>query len=361
MAENNTESQENKPTAIRKKKNKKLVFLTNLLVFLVALTALIFVVKYYFHIGDKNYTNDAQVEAYINPINTRVSAYIKEIRFEEHQAVKKGDTLIVLDASEIEIKVTQAEAALLNAVAGKKTTKSTINTIANNTSVIDANLAGAKSNLWNAEQNLTRYKNLLADEAVTQQQYDGIKTQYDAAKAQYQSLLGQRKSVNYSVQEMGGRVDMSDAGIKQAEAALDMAKLNLSYTVITAPYDGIMGRRIVNEGQLLNPSQQVATIVNNKQKWIIANYRETQLENIALGKEITIKVDALDGKAYKGVVSAISAATGSKYSTIPVDNSTGNFVKVQQRIPVRIDFTEANSKEDLALLRVGMNVNVIFD
>jgi membrane fusion protein (multidrug efflux system) len=160
---------------------------------------------------------------------------------------------------------------------------------------------------------------------------------------------------------MDGRIEMSQAGIKQAEAALDLAKLNLSYTVITAPYDGFMGRRKVNEGQLLNPSQQVASIVTNDKKWVIANFRETQMEDITVGKELTIEVDALGGKAFKGKVSSISAATGSKLSTIPVDNSTGNFVKVQQRIPVRIDFTEDNSEEDLNSLRVGMNVNIIVE
>ena len=338
--------------------NKKLVFFTNLSVFLIAVIALFLVVKYYFHIGDKNFTNDAQIEAYINPINTRVSAYIKEIRFEEHQMVKKGDTLVILDDSEIKVRVAQAEAAYLTALAGDKTTKSTVHTIANNTSVIDANIAGAKSNLWNAEQNLKRFENLLEGEAVTQQQYEGIKTKHDAAKAQYQALLGQRKSIQYSLREMDGRIEMSQAGIKQAQAALDFAKLNLSYTVITAPYDGFMGRRKVNEGQLLRPSQQLATIVADAKKWVIANFRETQMEKIIIGRTINIEVDALGGKKYKGIITSISPATGSKLSTIPVDNSTGNFVKVQQRIPVRIDFTEENTKEDLKRLRVGMNVDI---
>tara|TARA_R110000744_G_scaffold325657_2_gene431498 strand:- start:14196 stop:15263 length:1068 start_codon:yes stop_codon:yes gene_type:complete len=355
MSNNNTQTEK------KAGKNKKLALVTNILVFIAALVALFFVVKHYFHIGDKNFTNDAQVEAYINPINTRVSAYIKEIRFEENQKVKKGDTLVILDDSEIKAKVLQAEAAYLNALGGDKTTKSSVNTIANNTSIIEANMAGAKSNYENAAKDLERFKNLLKEEAVTQQQYDGIKTKYDAAKAQYDALLGQRKSVNYSLREMDGRIEMSQAGIKQAEAALELAKLNLSYTVITAPYDGFMGRRVVNEGQLLNPSQQVASIVTDDKKWVIANYRETQMEDITVGKELTIEVDALGGKEFKGVVTSISAATGSKLSTIPVDNSTGNFVKVQQRIPVRIDFSEKNNAEDLKLLRVGMNVNVTVD
>mgnify|MGYP005988801075 FL=1 len=355
MSDNNTQTEK------KASKNKTLVLITNILVFIAALVALFFVVRHYFHIGDKNFTNDAQVEAYINPINTRVSAYIKEIRFEENQKVKKGDTLVILDDSEIKSKVTQAEAAYLSALAGEKTAKSSVNTISNNTSIIEANIAGAKSNLEFAEKDLMRFKNLLKDEAVTQQQYDGINTKYEAAKAQYNALLGQRKSVNYSLREMDGRIEMSQAGIKQAEAALELAKLNLSYTVITAPYDGFVGRRKVNEGQLLNPSQQVATIVTDDKKWIVANYRETQMEDITVGKKLTIEVDALGGKEFIGVVTSISAATGSKLSTIPVDNSTGNFVKVQQRIPVRIDFSEENKAEDLKLLRVGMNVEVTVD
>ncbi|NLP58008.1 HlyD family secretion protein [Lutibacter sp. B1] len=351
-------SEKQKQHSKKAKKNKRLVFFTNLFVFVVALIALIWAIKFYFHIGDRNFTNDAQIEAYINPVNTRVSAYIKEIKFEEHQEVKKGDTLILLDDSELKTQLMQAEAAYLNAVAAEKTTRSSINTIANNSNVIEANIVGAKSNLWNAEQNLKRYKNLLQDEAVTQQQYDAIKTQYDAAKAQYKSLQGQLKSVDYSIQEMGGRVDMSKATVKQAEAALEMTKLNLSYTVITAPYNGIMGRRLVNVGQLLQPSQQVATIVEDNKKWVVANFRETQMRKIKIGEKINVKVDALDGKKYEGIVTAISAATGSKYSSVPVDNSTGNFVKVQQRIPVRIEFTEANTPESIDMLRVGMNVNI---
>ena len=139
---------------------------------------------------------------------------------------------------------------------------------------------------------------------------------------------------------------------------LDMARINLSYTVITAPYDGIMGRRLIIEGQLVQPGQQLGTIVLNGQKWVTANFLESQMPGVRIGEKITITVDALGGKQLVGKVTAISAATGAKYSNVPVDNSTGNFVKVQQRIPVRIEFTAASKKEDLDQLRAGMNVNV---
>ena len=151
---------------------------------------------------------------------------------------------------------------------------------------------------------------------------------------------------------------LNEAEIKRAENALAMAKLNLSYTVITAPHDGIMGRRTINIGQLLNPSQQVATIVDSKNIWVTANYREKQMENVKIGGLAKIKVDALGGKVFEGKITAISGATGAKYSAVPLDNSTGNFVKVQQRLPVRIEFTKENKPEDLEQLRAGMNLEV---
>lgn len=339
-------------------KHKLRVTIINLFVFLIVAAALVWVAVNYLHISDDNYTNDAQVEAFINPVNTRVSAYIKEIRFIEHQPVKKGDTLVILDDREIRTQVGQAEAAYLNALAAKHTAASSVRTVRNNISVVEANMAAAKARLWNAEQNLKRYESLLKDEAVTRQQYDQIRTEYDAQKAQYESLVNQRNTTSLSATETATRLDINDAEIKRTAAALEMARLTLSYAVITAPHDGVMGRRMINEGQLLQPGQQVATIVTSDNKWVVANYREKQMSGIQIGKKMKIKVDALEGKEYEGVVTAISAATGSKYAAVPVDNATGNFVKVQQRIPVRIEFTGANKPEDLALLRAGMNVTI---
>jgi membrane fusion protein (multidrug efflux system) len=208
------------------------------------------------------------------------------------------------------------------------------------------------------EQNFKRYESLLKDEAVTKQQYDQVRSEYEAQKAQYEALVNQRGSSELSVAEASSRLALNDAEIKRSAAALAMAKLNLSYTVITAPYDGIVGRRMINEGQLLQAGQQVATIVTSENKWVTANYREKQMHQVRIGEKMRIVVDALNNKEYEGEVTAISAATGSRYAAVPVDNSTGNFVKVQQRIPVRIEFTAANSPADLAMLRAGMNVTI---
>lgn len=349
-----------KPSVTEKKKahkkNKVRSIISNVLVFAIIGFGIYWLVKEYFHIGDKSYTEAAQVEEFINPINSRVAGYIKEIKFNEHQNVKKGDTLVVLDEREIVTQLGQAEAAYQNALAQKNATGSSVNTVSNNVNVMESNIAGAKARLWNAEQNLNRYKNLLASEAVTRQQFDQVKTEYDAQKAAYETLVNQKQSANLSTTEVKSRLGINDAEIKRTKAALDMARINLSYTVIIAPYDGVMGRRTISEGQLIQPGQQIGTIVLNGQKWVTANFLESQMPNIKIGSKIKMSADALGGQEFKGTVTAISAATGSKYSNVPTDNSTGNFIKVQQRIPVRIEFTEQNNKEKLNELRAGMNM-----
>nr|WP_315029756.1 HlyD family secretion protein [uncultured Chryseobacterium sp.] len=342
----------------KNKTNKIRAIVSNVIVFLVIGFGLFWLIREYFHIGDKTYTEAAQVEEFINPINTRVSAYIKEIKFIEHQRVKKGDTLVILDDREILTQLGQAEAAYQNAMAQKTATSSSVNTVSNNINVMESNIAGAKARLWNAEQNLNRYKNLLSAEAVTRQQYDQVKTEYDAQKAAYETLVNQKQSASLSTTEVKSKLGINDAEIKRTKSALDMAKINLSYTVITAPYDGVMGRRTISEGQLIQPGQQVATIVLNGQKWVTANFLESQMPNIKVGEKISMTADALGGQKFEGVVTAISAATGSRYSSVPTDNSTGNFIKVQQRIPVRIEFTASNKKESLDKLSAGMNMNV---
>lgn len=372
-SEHNNDSKGQVMVTGRKKKSKKLATkLINATVMGVVLLGLWWVVRSYYNVGNDRYTNSAQVEAFINPINTRVSAYIKEIRFVEHQSVKSGDTLVVLDDRELKTQLGQANAAYLGALAARNATLNSIKTASNNISTATANVSAAKANLdavkvklWNAEQNFRRYQSLLKDEAVTLQQFEQVKTDFEAQKAmceaqiaQYQSVTSTRRASQLTANEVESRLGLNNADIERLKNALDMAKLNLSYAVILAPHDGVMGRRNVNVGQLLNASQQVATIVDLKSLWVTANFREKQLKNIHVGGAVKIDVDALGGKEFEGVVAAISGATGARYAAIPVDNSTGNFVKVQQRIPVRIELTSANSMADLQLLRAGMNVQV---
>ena len=146
------------------------------------------------------------------------------------------------------------------------------------------------------------------------------------------------------------------AGESVAEAQLNLARLNLSYTVIVATCDGVMGRKDIHEGQLVQPGQMLARIVDDNDVWVVANYRETQMDGITVGKSVDFTADAIPGVVFHGKVEALSAAAGNAYSMIPVDNATGNFVKVEQRVPVRIALTKDNDPKQVALLRAGLNV-----
>ena len=145
----------------------------------------------------------------------------------------------------------------------------------------------------------------------------------------------------------------TEAAIQRAKAALEQARLNLSYTVVTAPCDGQIGRRNIEEGQFIAAGTPITNIIPEQAKWVIANFRETQTEKLRVGQEVTITIDAIKGREYKGHITSIASATGSKFSAVPTDNSTGNFVKIQQRIPVRIDF-DGLQQEDYNQMAAGM-------
>lgn len=312
-------------------------------------------VHYFWRYTIYEITNDAVVDQYITPVSVRVGGYIKEVRFTEHQYVKAGDTLLILDDREFRIKLMDAQAALIDAEASADALLSNVNTTRSNINVSDANIAETKARLWKLEQDEKRYAVLLKEDAVTGQQYEQVKSDLDAMRARYESLKSQKKSVESQSNEAGKKTKSASAVILRKRVELEMAKLNLSYTVVTAPYDGYMGRRTLENGQLIQAGQTVSNIIRNNDKWITANYKETQIANIYVGQEVRIKVDALKGKVLQGKVTAISEATGSKYSLLPTDNSAGNFVKIQQRIPVRIDLVNI-TPEEKEQLRVGMMV-----
>lgn len=302
-------------------------------------------------------SNDAQIEQYISPVNLRASGYIKKVCFTEHQNVKKGDTLLILDDREYRIRVMEAEAALKDATAGASVIGQSLQTSQASASVYESSIAEVKIRLAKLEKDRTRYQNLLERNAATPIQLEQIETEYEATKKKLDGLVRQQKAAMSGVSEVSVRRQSSEAAIERARAALEMARLNLSYTVVTAPCDGKLGRRAVEEGQYVSAGQTLTYIMPNTQKWVIANYKETQVEDLHVGQEVALTVDAMDGREFKGRITAISGATGSKYSLVPTDNSAGNFVKIRQRVPVRIDF-DGLSAEDNARLAAGMMVVV---
>ena len=339
----------------RLKKRKRRNIILNIVCLLIAGSGLTWTANYFWRYVNYEITNDAFVDQYISPVNVRVAGYIREVRFKEHQFVRQGDTLVVLDNREYLIRQKEAQATLLDAQGSKGVLHSGIATSQTRIAEQEANIAEARAKLWQAEQDFLRYKRLLDEESVPQQQYEQAKANYEAAQARYEALVKQRETAQSQYTETSRKQVNVEAGILRAEAALDLANLNLSYTVVTAPYDGYMGRRTLEPGQYVSAGQTLSYLVRQTDKWITANYRETQIAHIYLGQPVRIKVDGVPGKVFNGHVTAISEATGSKYSLVPTDNSAGNFVKVQQRIPVRIDLDDV-SPEDMQKLRAGMMV-----
>lgn len=337
-----------------KKKTKK--FICNLLAILLLGIALVWICTKFIHLGKVEFTENAQVRQLIVPVNSRVPGFIREIRFEEFDYVEQGDTLALIEDAEFRFLVAQAEANCENARTGKVAMQDVISTTRSNLTVSDSGIEEARVHLENAQRNFERFKNLYAEKAVTRQQFDDIKTNYEAAKARYEMLCNERSSIESLGREQQTRLGQNEAGIRLAEAALDLAHLNLSYTAILAPCSGYTGRKKIQEGQLVQPGQTLVEVVDESSKWVLANYKETQTTDMRKGQLVRIEIDALPGIEFEGRVSSISHATGASFSLLPQDNSSGNFIKIEQRIPVRIEFTEKNSPEAMARVSAGMNV-----
>ncbi|MCB9046339.1 MAG: HlyD family secretion protein [Chitinophagales bacterium] len=362
MSEVNTTQQEGK-----KKTNKK--FMIILAVVLAA--GVIFGGKKIIHSMHHEDTDDAQVEADISPVIPRVSGYIKEVRVSDNQDVKKGDTLIILDDRDLQIQLAQAQAALesakSNLAMAEATTGASKAQVASsqaNVSTIDAQIETAKVNVWRATQDFKRYENLVKDHSITQQQYEQAQAQKETAEHQLQVLVEQKSAAQKQTSAAASQsnatsqqVNVALANVKQREADVANAELNLSYAVITASEDGNISKVPVNEGQLVQAGQTLFSIVAEDAVWVVANFKETQLEKMKQGQEVHVHVDAYPGHDFKGTISSFAPATGARFSLLPADNASGNFIKVVQRVPVKIEFTDLKDKM-LSMLRAGMNVQV---
>ena len=330
--------------------------LSYIITVIVIAVAAVWVCSKFVHLGNVEFTDNAQVQQQIVPVNSRVQGYVKEIRFKEYEQVKKGDTLVIIDDSDLRLRVAQARADYQNALSGREVADRSVGVASANVAVTEASIAEAKVVMDMAATDFDRYKKLLEQEAVTRQQYDAAKTDYEAKKARYEMLARQRSAISSVVADTKQRISQNDAGIELAKALLETAELNLSYCVITAPCDGYASRKEIQVGQLVQPGQTLLDVVDSADVWITANYKETQLQHISIGSDVVIKVDAIPDVEFKGKVVSLSKATGASLSILPQDNSAGNFVKVRQRVPVRIEFSKDNNADAMSKLRAGMNV-----
>lgn len=364
MATTNETQQEVKTT---KKRNP---------VFLIILAVLViggswFGISKYRHGLHHEETEDAQVSADISPVIPRVSGYVTEIRIKDNQHVKKGDTLIVLDDRDYKIKLEQAEAALATAQTNLNSARATtsaakanIATSQASVGTIDAQIEAAKITVWRTQQDYERYANLIKDHSITQQQYEQALAAKQTAEKQLAILQEQKKQASQQTNAVSQQstataqqIGIADATIKQRQVDVDAAKLNLSYTVITAPQDGLVSKVSVQPGQFVQPGQGLFSIVHSDEVWVIANFKETQLNKMRTGQKVTVTADVFPKHKFNATLSSFSPATGSTFALLPPDNASGNFVKVVQRLPVKIEFTEL-SDTLVKKLRPGMNVYV---
>ena len=339
-------------------KNKIHTYLYNVLIVACLLGGAAYAVSQFMHFGSGEFTDNAHVCQNIVPQNCRVQDFIREVRFTEFQQVKKGDTLAIIEDTEFRLRLAQAEADLIRAQRGTQGTASSIVTTKTSMGVTDAGIEAARVQMENAKREDARFEKLLGQDAVTRQQYDKVHTGYLSAKAGYEQALRSRQTQSAVVAEQGHHLSASEQGIELARRAVDLARLNLSYCYIIATCDGTVGSKDIHVGQLVNPGQTLVSIVDKGERWIEANYKESQLPHIKVGNKVKITADAVPGVAYTGTVERISDATGSAFSLIPIDNATGNFVKVEQRVTVRI---KLDNNADNAKLKGGYNVECIVE
>jgi membrane fusion protein (multidrug efflux system) len=353
---------EKKPT------NKKFLVI---LIVLVVLGATYGIYKYMHSLAHEE-TDDAQVEKNMNPILPRVTGYVTKVYVKDNDFVKKGDTLFTIDDKDYVVRVEEAKAALAAAEGSFAAAKADIGGATANISVSEANVQSSKGNieaakvrLWRATNDFQRFENLYKNHSITKQQFEQAQAAKQEAEAQLKVLQQAENASNYQKNVIvsrsnvtGKQVDVASANIKKAQAMLDAAKLNLAYTVVTASIDGQVATIDIQPGQLVQPGQALFYIINNQDAWVVANFKETQLNKMKEGQKVTIIADAYPDVKFEGVLTSFSPATGSRFSLLPPDNATGNFVKTIQRLPVKISLTENNDKEKIKLLRPGMNVEV---
>ncbi|MEN5434411.1 HlyD family secretion protein [Sphingobacterium faecium] len=301
-------------------------------------------------------TNDAQIDAYLSPVNAKVGGYISKIYFQDNQQVKKGDTLLLIEESEYGLKQEAALAELMSSRAKLPILSAHEDTQLKTIEVIKAHLSGSKAKLTQQQKEFNRYQNLLAEQSTTQQKFDHVEANLAINQADYDESQANLQVAQSKLQDFKAQRSAIEAEIRIKEALLKRQELDVRYTVITAPFDGQLGKKNIQEGQLVQPGQTLAFLTNDtEEKWVVANFMETQIGSLHIGNTVNIEVDAFPGEQFTGTIQSISPTTGSRYSLLPPDNATGNFVKIIQRMPVRI---KLNPSQGLAKLAAGMNAHV---
>lgn len=351
--------------------------------------ALVGIIVAWRHLSVRESTDDAQVDGHLNGVSARVGGTVAELLVSDNQYVEKGTPLVRIDARDYEIAVARAEADLAENEASARaartgvpltltTSSSQESAAGSNVEEAEAGLVSARARLREAEarevqavQDLARLVPLLAKDEVSRQDYDATATAAASARAVRDSAQASVREAEKAVEAARARLAQARTGPEQvaiqkanaasasakadiARAALAQARLNLEYTEIKAPVSGVVSRRTVEVGQVVQAGQLLLAVVPLEDVWIVANFKESQLKRIRPGQPAVVAVDAYGGRQYRGQVDSIAAATGARFSILPPENATGNYVKVVQRVPVKIVLEHGQDREHL--LRPGMSV-----
>lgn len=301
-------------------------------------------------------TDNAQIESRSVPVISRVAGYVDSIAIDDYGKAEAHQLLIKIDDKEYELAVIQAKADLLNAQADLANAQASLKNAQANRKLSSANADVQQTKLSKAKADLNRDEALFKENAITQKQVDDTKATYDAASKQYTANLEQVNLASTQVLTAEAQVLKAKALIETREALVDQAKLKLSYCQITAPVTGRIGKRNIERGQFIQAGAPLFAVVNDEKFWLVANFKETQLEKMKEGQTVDIKLDGYPDVEIKGKVASFSQATGSKFALLPADNATGNFVKVTQRVPVKIELVNPDQYKNI--LRAGLSAEV---
>ncbi len=301
-------------------------------------------------------TDDAQVETQISPVLPRVSGYVKMIDVKDYDSVKAGQLIVEIDDAELQSQLTQmqadyesAQADILNAQAALKNAN-----IGLNTNRGDISLSTIK--IQQAQEDFERNQNLYNDQAITKKQLDDSKFNLDQAKQQSQNNQSDLSTAQSRIAILQASLQKAQAGLATKAAAIQQQQLKISYTKIYAPQSGKLGKLNIASGQFVQAGSPLFSIVNDTTYWVVANFKETQIRKFYPGMPVEIELDAYPDSTLQGKVASLSEATGARFSVLPPDNASGNFVKVTQRVPVKISIDDVNKYGDI--LRAGLSAYV---
>lgn len=327
----------------------------------VAVVAVAFGLREYLYSRNHTGTDNAQVDGHITPIAPRVQAFVARVLVDDNQPVQAGDTLVILDDRDVRARLQQAQADYAAALSQSGSrgaagqAQAQLAAARSSASSADAGVAAAEAAWRKAAADLERYRRLAARNIVPPQQLDAAQAGFDAAAANLEAARRQASAAESQVGAAMAALRGADARLAAAQAAVETAQLQLGYTVITAPEAGVVAKRNVEPGELVQVGQSLMSLVPLSDVWVSANLKETQLRDVDPGDPVEFSVDAYPGRKFHGEVQSLSPATGARFALLPPDNATGNFTKVVQRVPVKIAVTDPDPAWPL---RPGMSVNV---